>query len=46
MYGDMFYPGEMIGFSGVLERVEGKRSVYRVVVGGAGSEPSYIKRLP
>ncbi len=41
----MFYQGERIGFSGVLERVEGKRSTYRVVVGAAGSEPSYIKPL-
>lgn len=45
LYADMFYPGERIGFGGVLERVEGKRSIHRVVVGGAGSGPSYIKRL-
>ncbi len=44
LYADMFYPGERIEFSGILERVEGKRSIHRVVVGGAGSEPSYIKR--
>ena len=44
LYADMFYAGERIEFSGVLERVEGKRSIHRVVVGGAGSEPSYIKR--
>jgi len=44
LYADMFYEGERIEFGGVLERVEGKRGVHRVVVGGAGSEPSYIKR--
>jgi predicted nucleotidyltransferase len=45
LYADMFYPDERIEFSGILERVEGKRNIHRVVVGGAGSEPSYIKRL-
>ena len=45
LYADMFYAGERIEFSGILERVEGKRNIHRVVVGGAGSEPSYIKRL-
>jgi len=45
LYSDMFYAGERIEFSGILERVEGKRGIHRVVVGGAGSEPSYIKRL-
>ena len=44
LYADMFYEGERVEFGGVLERVEGKRGVHRVVVGGAGSEPSYIKR--
>jgi predicted nucleotidyltransferase len=44
LYADMFYPGERIKFGGILERVEGKRRLHRVVVGGAGSEPSYIKR--
>jgi hypothetical protein len=44
LYSDMFYAGERIEFSGILERVEGKRNIHRVVVGGAGSEPSYIKR--
>ncbi len=45
LYADMFYAGERIEFSGILERVEGRRSAHRVVVGGAGSEPSYIKRF-
>ena len=45
LYADMFYEGERIEFSGILERVEGKRSTHRVVVGGAGSEPSYVKRF-
>ena len=44
LYADMFYAGERIEFSGILERVEGRRNIHRVVVGGAGSEPSYIKR--
>jgi hypothetical protein len=44
LYADMFYVWERIEFSGILERVKGKRSTHRVVVGGAGSEPSYIKR--
>jgi predicted nucleotidyltransferase len=44
LYADMFYVGERIEFKGILERVEGKRNIHRVVVGGAGSEPSYIKR--
>ena len=46
LYADMFAQGERVEFSGILERVEGKRRLHRVVVGGAGSEPSYIKRLP
>lgn len=44
LYADMFYPGERIEFCGILERVEGKRNIHRAVVGGAGSEPSYLKR--
>lgn len=45
LYADMFYPGERVEFGGILERVEGRRSIHRVVVGGAGSESSYIRRL-
>jgi predicted nucleotidyltransferase len=45
LFADMFYEGERIEFSGILERVDGKRRIHRVVVGGAGSEPSYIKRV-
>jgi hypothetical protein len=45
LYADMFYTGDRIEFFGILERVEGKRSLYRAVVGGAGSELSYIKQL-
>jgi predicted nucleotidyltransferase len=45
LYADMFYAGERIEFSGILERVEGKRNIHRAVMGGAGSEPSYIKRF-
>ncbi len=41
---DMFEEGETLEFGGALESVEGKRSHLRVVVGGAGSHPSYIKR--
>jgi Na+-transporting NADH:ubiquinone oxidoreductase subunit NqrF len=41
----MFEPGEKVWFSGVLEQVMGKDSHHRVVVGGAGSAPSCIKRI-
>jgi predicted nucleotidyltransferase len=44
LFCDMFEEGETVVFGGSLERVEGKRSHLRVVVGGAGSRPSYIKR--
>ncbi len=43
LYADMFYEGEIIEFRGTLERVEGKNSRNRVVIGGAGSISSYIK---
>jgi len=45
LFCDMFEEGEIVEFGGVLERVEGKQSHLRVVVGGAGSRPSYIKRV-
>ncbi len=45
LFCDMFEPGEKVWFSGVLEQVTGKENRYQVVVGGAGSAPSYIKRI-
>jgi predicted nucleotidyltransferase len=45
LFCDMFDEGERVEFSGALERVTGRRNYYRVVVGGAGSQPSYIKRI-
>ena len=44
LYCDMFDPGDIVEFSGVLERVVDGGEAYRVVVGGAGSKPSYIRR--
>jgi predicted nucleotidyltransferase len=43
LYADMFYAGERIEFNGVLEWIKGTRNFHHVVVGGAGSKPSYIK---
>ncbi|MGD2142033.1 MAG: nucleotidyltransferase domain-containing protein, partial [Candidatus Bathyarchaeota archaeon] len=43
LFCDMFYEGEMVEFGGVLERVTGKSELNRVVIGGAGSVPSFIK---
>jgi hypothetical protein len=45
LFCDMFEPGEKVWFNGVLEQVTGKESHHRVVVGGAGSAPSYIKKI-
>jgi predicted nucleotidyltransferase len=45
LFCDMFEEGETVEFGGVLESVEGNQSHLRVVVGGAGSRPSYIKRV-
>ena len=44
LYCDMFDPGDLVEFSGVLEQVTGEAEYLRVVIGGAGSEPSYVKR--
>jgi len=44
LYCDMFDPGDRVEFSGVLEQVSGDADYLRVVIGGAGSEPSYVKR--
>lgn len=43
LYGDLFEPGETVEFRGSLEKVSGKRSFYRVVLGGAGSTGGYVK---
>ena len=46
LYSDMFEAGERVAFHGKLEKVEGIHGDYhQVVIGGAGSKPSYIKRL-
>jgi predicted nucleotidyltransferase len=45
LFCDMFQEGETLEFRGVLERVEGKQNHLRVVIGGAGSLPSYMKRV-
>lgn len=45
VFNDIFLEGERIEFKGILEKVSGKKSFYRVVVGGAGSKNSYIRLL-
>ena len=44
LFCDMFRSGERVEFRGTLERVSGKENYHRVVIGGAGSRPSFIKR--
>ena len=44
LFCDMFTAGERVEFRGILERVSGKENHNRIVIGGAGSRPSYIKR--
>lgn len=44
LFRDLFDPGEKIQFQGILECVSGKDPHHRIVIGGAGSKPSYIKR--
>jgi predicted nucleotidyltransferase len=43
MFGDIFRVGERVEFSGILEKVSGRYSFYRVLIGGSGSKDSYIK---
>jgi hypothetical protein len=43
LFCDMFEPGDVVEFRGTLEHVTGRRSFDRVVVGSAGSLPSYIR---
>ncbi|MGD2200800.1 MAG: hypothetical protein PVJ38_04095 [Candidatus Bathyarchaeota archaeon] len=45
LFCDMFDEGERVEFRGVLERITGKSDYCRVVIGGAGSAQSYIKRI-
>jgi predicted nucleotidyltransferase len=45
MFSDIFRAGERVEFSGILEKVSGRDSFYRVLVGGSGSKDSYIKLL-
>jgi predicted nucleotidyltransferase len=45
LFSDMFQEGETLEFRGALERVEGKKNHLRVVIGGAGSRLSYMKRV-
>lgn len=44
LFCDMFEPSERVEFNGVLEQVADGGAKYRVVIGGAGAGPSYIKR--
>jgi hypothetical protein len=44
LFCDVFRSGERVEFRGILERVSGKENHHRVVIGGAGSRPSFIKR--
>ena len=43
MFSDIFRVGERVEFSGILEKVSGRDSFYRVLIGGSGSKDSYIK---
>lgn len=45
MFCDVFKEDERVEFTGTLERVSGKKSYHRVVVGGSGFNDSYIKLL-
>jgi predicted nucleotidyltransferase len=44
LYRDLFDPGDKIKFQGLLEHVTGKDPHHRIVIGGAGSKPCFIKR--
>ncbi len=44
LFCDMFRSEERVEFRGILERTSGKENHHRVVIGGAGSRPSFIKR--
>ncbi len=43
LYGGLFEVDEKIEFKGKLEKVEGKKKYYRVVLGGSGSTDSFMK---
>jgi predicted nucleotidyltransferase len=43
LFCDMFEPGERVEFRGVLERVKDGGERHRVVIGGAGSRPSFMR---
>lgn len=45
LFCDMFDAGDWVEYRGILEKVSGKDDHWRVVVGGAGSAPSYIRRI-
>jgi predicted nucleotidyltransferase len=46
LYSDMFQAGERVEFNGKLEKTIGPHGTdLQVVIGGAGSQPSYIRRL-
>jgi predicted nucleotidyltransferase len=45
MFSDIFRAGERVEFSGILEKVSGKNSFYRILIGGSGSKDSYIKMV-
>ena len=43
LFCDAFEEGDRVEFSGILEQVSGDGDSYRVLVGGAGSQPGYIR---
>jgi predicted nucleotidyltransferase len=45
IFGGLFEEGDRIKFKGVLEEIKGKNPHKRVIIGGAASKNSYIKRL-
>lgn len=45
LFCDMFEAGEKVEFKGIIEKVEGKREFHQIILGGAGSDPSYMKRI-
>jgi predicted nucleotidyltransferase len=42
IYSSLFQNGDVIRFNGILEEVKGKTPYKRIIIGGAGSQDSYI----